>query len=137
MRLLCFFGSGISRPSGTPMADGITKALFTGKWHKHTNGLFYPVPDGMTLRGLEVALAARGFLQYLAEHTSTYLAPRDGGDVNYEHLFSLAETIKHDVIDARVRPEVGDFVEKTSKATEHLCLLIVLGRELGTTNLHH
>jgi hypothetical protein len=104
-----------------PMIDGITKAIFSGKWHRHTNELFYPVPDGMTPSGIEVACAARDFLQYLASHTSANLVQRDGGNVNYEHLFSLAEIIRNDLSPgAPLRPEVGDFVEKLSNETEHL-----------------
>src|SRR5882762_8218094 len=108
MRLLCFFGSGISRPSGMPMIDDISRALFSGKWHKHTNGLFYSLPEGMTPpTGATVADLAQGFLQALHEHAVTYLQPRNGGNTNYEHLFSSAEIVKHDVSNARLRPEVG------------------------------
>jgi hypothetical protein len=121
MRLLCFFGSGISKPSGMPMTGHITAALFSGKWQKHTNSLFYPLPEGIAApSGATVANLAQGFLQTLKEHAVTYLQPRNGGETNYEHLFSLTEIIKHDVIGARLRPEAGDFVEKISKATDPL-----------------
>lgn len=81
MRLLCFFGSGISQPSGMPMTGAITAAILSEQWHRHTDGLFYPGPGGLMWDGVNVAALAQAFLDTLSKSTSGYLSSRLAGAV--------------------------------------------------------
>ena len=120
MRLLCFFGSGVSQPSDMPMSKEITAALFNGQWHKHTDGLFYSGPGGSAPNGTDVVSSVQGFLKVLNKAAAVYLKRRSAGLPNYEHLFSLAQTIKDDISDESFNPAIGDFVDKISRRTETL-----------------
>lgn len=120
MRLLCFLGSGVSRPSGLPMSTSITNALFEGPWHKHTDELFYPGPGGLKLHGVDVADLARSFLKKLAEAASPYLETRRLGHPTYEHLFSLAKVVEHELSDESHHPAFGDFVDRITYQTREL-----------------
>jgi hypothetical protein len=120
MRLLCFFGSGVSRATGLPMSAGITKALLEGQWHKHTDGSFYQGAGGLKLDGLDVAATAQNFLRLLKESVRPYLGARKAGFPNYEHLFSLAKTIEDELSGESLNPATVDFVERISQQTRYL-----------------
>jgi hypothetical protein len=66
-------------------------------------------------------VAAQSYLEILREHAASYMNERNGGRVTYEHLFSLAETIKHDLPPGGpLRPEAGDYVARISHLSEAL-----------------
>lgn len=134
MRLLCFFGSGISRPSGMPMTDAITAAIFSGQWHKHTDDLFYPGPGGLKWDGVDIAVLAQGFLDILGKSAAGYLSSRQAGAANYEHLFSLAKIVEGELSCESLNPAFGDFVASTARETETLWKGLASPTWSGTTN---
>ena len=134
MRLLCFFGSGISRPSGMPMTGAITAAIFSSQWHKHTDDLFYSGPGGLKWDGVDVAALAQGFLDILSKSASGYLSLRQAGSANYEHLFSLAKIVEDELSGESHNPAFGDFVTRTARETETLWKGLASQSWSGTTN---
>ncbi len=98
-RAAFFFGSGISRASGKPCVQQITKSALLGQWHQGSCGRFFPGPhdNPHSIRRNEdlVTPAVQEFLATLEGLAREYITalsrastPRN---VHYEDLFSLAE----------------------------------------------
>ncbi len=134
MRLLCFFGSGISRPSGMPMTNEISSAIFSKVWHKHTDELYYSGPGGLKWDGVDIAALAQSFLGTIRGTASEYLSSRHAGIANYEHLFSLAKIVEDELAGESLNPAFGDFVERIIRETESAWSLLARPSWSGTKN---
>jgi len=93
-RAAFFFGAGISRPSGNPLAAEITTSALSDQWHQHTDLNFYPGLHRNPAFVDVVTPTVQSFLAVVNKIAREYLAevartqpPREP---HYEDLFSLA-----------------------------------------------
>lgn len=110
MRLLCFFGSGISRESGLPMVAALTSAILDGYWRKESDGLYRSRENEFLLEPRDVMV--RAFIRLLAEKASTYLQRRNTSVLDYERLFDLAKRIESECMRLGHDPAIGPFVRE-------------------------
>lgn len=92
MRLLCFFGSGISFKSNMPCVRQITHAILTEYWNRGSNILYHRQSNETKLRRGD--LQTRAFLHLLADSATEYLVKRGAGELDYEILFDLAMRVE-------------------------------------------
>ena len=123
-RAAFFFGAGISKASGMPLAPTITHAALAGQWHLHTDKNFYPgllqnpiSPDTVTpvvqqFLG-EVSSIATDYILQLAR-TPTPRKP------HYEDLFSLAYQASRPEVDDTPNLAVVEFFSRLRTQTQHL-----------------
>lgn len=116
------------------MTGEITSSIFTGTWHKHTDGLFYPGPGGLKWDGVDHAALAQAFLELLRKSASGYLSSRQAGVANYEHLFSLAKVVEDELSGESLNPAFGGFVEQTAREADVLWKKLASPSWSGTKN---
>jgi hypothetical protein len=119
-----FFGAGISRVSGKPLAPDITRSALAGQWHLHTDQNFYPglppnpaFPDTVTpvvqkFLGVVNDIAA----DYIIELARTP-TPRQP---HYEDLFSLAYQASRPEVDHTPNLAVVEFLRRLRAQASYL-----------------
>lgn len=100
-RAAFFFGAGISKPSGKPLAPEITRAALEDEWHLSTDRRFCPgrkqnphhvrcVEDSVTPLVQQFLAILKHMAAYCISELSRASTPRA---VHYEDFFSLAEQV--------------------------------------------
>jgi hypothetical protein len=115
-RAAFFFGSGISRESGAPMADQLTDAVLHGAWEAHTDMRFYPSSSP----SVGEAERAQEFLRIVNAHINPHIRGREERIANYEDLYGAAIQIVWDETAEIVNPLIAESNASIRKATEHL-----------------
>ena len=122
MKLLLFFGSGISFESGLPQVEVITNKLLFCDWQSHSDSNFY---IGAKHPGIVDGKVARQqkFLRLLSSLAETYF--REKGlfrrKINYEDLYHLVQQIEFDLENGIHNPAVGKFIADLRSVTEIIC----------------
>jgi hypothetical protein len=119
-----FFGAGISRASGKPLAPEITQSALDEQWHLATDQIFYPGPAPNPALVDSVTPAVQQFLsavntiarEYIGELSRTP-TPREP---QYEDLFSLAHQVFRPEIDHTPNLAVVEFLRRLRTETEPL-----------------
>src|SRR6266487_2211611 len=126
MNLLCFFGSGISKPSKIPMATDITHALLSEPWFRHTTGSFLPLNKDQRLhdsptfsldKDIDTADRAQRLLRAIHGLAATYLAVRNAPEPTYEEVFDLEGQVKAEAFTTVLNPAVSSFVASFREQT--------------------
>lgn len=124
-RAAFFFGAGISKLSGKPLASDITHFALKDEWHRTTEGRFCPgpKPNPHHLQCVEdhVTPLVQQFLAALMEIASDYVCElsrsRTSRKVHYEDLFSLAEQASHLEDDPAPNLAVVEFLRRLRRQT--------------------
>ena len=117
-----FFGAGISRPSGMPLVDDLTDAIFNKKWHLTTAQTFEPGPEPNPAYVDNVTEAVKAFLRVVSNCASDYIDELNHGDrkPHYEDLFSLAEQASRSELDHIPNLAVVEFVRRLRRESMFL-----------------
>lgn len=102
------------------MVDEITSALLTGKWHRHTDGRYYPGAGGIRPYGYDWAELAQRFLRLVHEKCVAYFQARNAGLPNYEHLFDLVERVETECAGYSNDVSIQPFVEMLTRETSEI-----------------
>ncbi|MEJ0090507.1 MAG: SIR2 family protein [Limisphaerales bacterium] len=129
MKLLLFFGSGISFDSGLPPVDTITKKILSGDWHSNTDSNFYP-GFGQFGTSDHKVVRQQKFLRILSVFAEKYFQEKGllKRQINYEDLYYLIQQIEFDLGNGVHNPAIGKFVSEAQKAIKALC--VPLGTEI-------
>lgn len=116
MRLMLFFGSGISYISELPNVDKITKELLHGKWHSHTDQNFYPgdAPNHYFELGNLVPRLQK-FLSIVMKTTGDLIE-----NPTYEDYFYLVQQIAYYKLQEIDNPAIFRFVQALEEKTRDL-----------------
>ncbi len=120
-RAAFFFGAGISRASGKPLAPEITKSALSGHWHLHTDQNFYPGKNPNPAYSDELTPVVQKFLFEISEIAKDYIVevsrtPRPR-EPHYEDLFSLAYQVAHSELDHTPNLAVVEFARRLRTQT--------------------
>jgi hypothetical protein len=123
-RAAFFFGAGISRASGKPLAPEITKSALSGHWHLHTDQNFYPGKNPNPACSDELTPTVQKFLFEISEIAKDYIVevsrtPRPR-EPHYEDLFSLAHQAAHSKLDHTPNLAVVEFARRLRARTSPL-----------------
>ena len=144
MNLLCFFGSGISKASGLPMAPELTSALLSERYFKHSAGPFLPFeeyeapPNGTAFsagKDTKTADRAQRFLRALHGVAATYLASRNAPEPTYEEIFDLVGQVEAEALATALNPAVSPFVARFREQTRDLWSSWERGHDSDTFSL--
>jgi len=114
-----FFGSGISKPSGAPMVDGLTRLLLNGAW-KRDRWRFSHCESKDGHASLGSAKEAQDFIRILKENINDCLLAREQRTSNYEDIHAaVAQIVEHEH-GFSTNPLIARFVEIIRNATTHL-----------------
>jgi hypothetical protein len=100
-RIIIFLGAGVSKPSGLPLGDGLTKQLWA-PFRRSETGHFEPSPVDGTDESVEII---QEFLSRLSQHHQEFrrwqielsrvpMLPETEVEPTYEELHSLASRLK-------------------------------------------
>lgn len=123
-RAAFFFGAGVSRASGMPLASDIMQSALNEDWHLHTDQNFYPGPAPNPFLADTVTPAVKQFLVIVRDIAAEYIVelartaiPRQP---HYEDLFSLAFQASRPAVEHTPNLAVVEFLRRLSDGTSHL-----------------
>lgn len=125
MKVILFFGSGISYASNLPDTNTITNCLLKEKWHNHSDQNFYfgeePNPY---FKSKNLAPRLQKFLVILKEATDVYLKERREIGSTYEDLFYLSQQISDNEKYEIDNPAIAPFINELKNKIQELCTSI-------------
>ena len=123
-RAAFFFGAGISRASGKPLASDIMQSALSGHYHLHSDQNFYPGLESNPAFVDTVTPTVQQFLAVTRDIAADYIAelartptPRHP---HYEDLFSLAYQASRPEVDHSPNLAVVEFLRRLRAETSHL-----------------
>lgn len=124
IRAAFFFGAGISRDSGMPLAPEITSAALNGQWHLGSDQNFHPGPDPNTYSPEIVTSIVQQFLAILNTIAGEYITELSHSaktrQPHYEDLFSLADQAARPTTAHVPNLAVVEFLRRLRSQTAHL-----------------
>lgn len=113
MKILLFFGSGISFPSNLPNVDELTIKVLNDRWHDHSDQTFYRGDHPSDyFQEQNIVPRLQTFLKLLKDFADEYFLSRERSKTNYEDLFYICQQISDDQRHEIDNPVISPFLEK-------------------------
>lgn len=120
-------GAGVSRPSGGPTVEQITRSVLDESWHRGTDERFFPGPEHSYAPSND-AERLQLFLRMLHEFMTDHLRAREGRAPNYEDLFWAATQLLDDETEEWPNPMIAPALLELAKKAKPL-LKEYIGRD--------
>ncbi|TKJ42525.1 hypothetical protein CEE37_02225 [candidate division LCP-89 bacterium B3_LCP] len=121
MKIALFLGSGVSKETGLPMSDGITKSLLYDDWHNYTGSIYMPgPPPDVTFRMRNCVPLIQKYLRFLKDYSDRYYTQWNRSEANYEDLFFLTKQVQDEGIETE-NPAIASFYNEIKKELDFWC----------------
>jgi hypothetical protein len=117
-RFSFLLGAGISRPSGGPTVEDITRRVLNGRWESGTDTAFWPrKPDEASD---QESVKAQQLIRILHAQIEQHIREKEQRLPNYEDYFAALLQVVQDETGEIINPMVRDNVARLRQASEHL-----------------